>query len=574
MNLLRIIDSINLFLLKLAMAPAAFYRKMGVNTSQLFAILKTKLIIDNRRPFSLKSMGRRAKRTNSNATVATLFLSFLYGLMFLYANAFDGLELQMTVIFSLFIFMLASILINDFTNVLIDARDNYIILPKPVNDRTIVVSKVLHIFLHIVKIIVPMMIPALIVVAISYTITIVLAFIVMVLFATLFTVFLINLIYVVILNLVSATRFKAILSFIQIFFIVVLYGGFQLLPRMIKPNTSIHLSQSKTIVLLPSYWFAAGIKTLGTFSATPDEVLCTCLAILIPILSLYVMIKFLAPVFNRKLSSINESSNKVTSKTDISKKHTTRKSYSGLLAKFFTRNSLEKMGFLFSWKMGSRSKDFYMKVYPSFGYILVLVVVIFYRDNHIKMTDLEHITIASKVLRFWLLGVVYFTGLVLFTVLAQMPFSEKSKAAWLFYTTPIQEPGKILAGAFKSVIVKFYLPFVVIFGIGAIWFFGWVSLPNLLLGISNVVLVAAITFYWQEASFPFSDIQESGGNGSNFMRSFFKTLLLGVLALLQYLIFTFTAVVFIFLALSIIANWMLLDSIKKTSWDKILINFD
>ncbi len=570
MNFLNIVDSINMFLLKLVMAPAAFYRKMGVNTSQLFAILKTKLIIDNRRPFSLKSMGRRAKQTNSNTTLTTLLLSLVYGFLFLYAAAFDGLELQMIVVFSLFIFMLASILINDFTDILVDARDNYIILPKPVNDRTIVVSKVLHIFLHIVKIVIPMMLPALIMVAVNYNIAILLAFVLMVLFATMFTIFLINLLYVIILNLVSPTRFKSILSFIQIVFIVVLYGGFQLLPRMMKTPASIHFSQDSSILLLPSYWFAAGTKGLGTFSGVTTEILGACLAFIFPVLALYVMIRFLAPVFNRKLSSITEASSNIIPKTKASQKHAGIKSYSTLMAKIFTRNGLEKMGFLFSWKIGNRSKDFYMKVYPSFGYILVMIFIVFYKDNNIKITDIQHVTIDSKVLKLWLLGIVYFTGLVLFTVLAQLPFSEKYKAAWLFHTTPVIDPGKILAGAFKSIIVKFYLPFILIFGMTAICLFGWVSLPNLLLGVSNVVLIAAMVYYSANSSFPFSELQDSGAGGSKFMKNFFKTILMGILAVVQYFIFSFTTVVFIFLALSIIANWLLLDSIKKISWNKIL----
>ena len=64
--------------------------------------------------------------------------------------------------------MLSATLISDFTSVLIDIRDNAIILPKPVNDSTVIVARLLHIFIHICKIVVPMSLPGLVMMIVEY----------------------------------------------------------------------------------------------------------------------------------------------------------------------------------------------------------------------------------------------------------------------------------------------------------------------------------------------------------------------------------------------------------------------
>src|SRR5437588_9007533 len=56
-----------------------------------------------------------------------------------------------TFYFSIFMVLMALTLISDFTTVLIDTRDQYILLPRPVNDRTITVSRILHISIYILR---------------------------------------------------------------------------------------------------------------------------------------------------------------------------------------------------------------------------------------------------------------------------------------------------------------------------------------------------------------------------------------------------------------------------------------
>src|SRR3954451_13557738 len=160
---------VNNILLKIVLLPRVLYERLGINTLQLETIVSTKLLMDDRRPntFQQASQKRKQKET-TRATVGTMLLSVVLGATFLFAFAIgDNLITQLTFFFAMFIFMLAATLISDFTSVLIDVRDNYIILPKPVNDRTVVVARLLHIFIHICKIVLPMVLPGVITIFIT-----------------------------------------------------------------------------------------------------------------------------------------------------------------------------------------------------------------------------------------------------------------------------------------------------------------------------------------------------------------------------------------------------------------------
>ena len=560
---------INNFLLRLAMLPKFLYRKMDVNISQLYAILNTKLLIDNRRPFSFKSMGRQQQKETNNSSVTTTLFSLFMGLFFCTIFSKEGLELQMTLYFLMMICMLSALLITDFTSVLIDVRDNYIILPKPVNDQTVVLARVLHIMLHVLKIVIPMALPGIVTVAVIYGIGTMLVFTVMVLFCTFFSLFLINLIYILILKIVPAERFKTVISFIQIILAIVVYGGFQIVPRFLA-KANFDLASLKYIDLVPPYWFAAAIKTITTFSATHIELIATFLAFIFPLVALYVMIKFLAPAFNRKISLINtvaDSAPQVAKTANLQMQ--IKKSYSEKMADLIVKDKTEKAGFLFSWKVGSRSRDFYMKVYPSFGYVIVMFFILIFTNKKIDMSGFSRLTYTDAAVKYGTLALIYFMGYILFAVISQIAFSDKYKAAWLFYTTPVQSPGKILSGMIKSVVMKFYFPIILILMIIAIGLFGWRLLPNMFLGFSNVVLIISIMFYSGSCDFPFSLSQNMNTNSGNFIKNLFRMLLMGIAGVVHYFIFSFPVVVIICMLLSFAANWLLMDSIKKLSWEKI-----
>ena len=198
------------FFLRLFLLAGPLLQKMNVNMDHLKAILVAKLTMDNRRPAAFQQMRRsREKKELNQATLKTMFVSLVMGLMFLFSFALgNDITTQLTVFFSMFIFMLAATLITDFTSVLIDTRDNLIILPKPVNDATFVTARLLHIAIHINKLLLPLALPSLVAVIIIKGFGTIVPFILMILFATLLSIFLINAVYILILKITTPAKFQ------------------------------------------------------------------------------------------------------------------------------------------------------------------------------------------------------------------------------------------------------------------------------------------------------------------------------------------------------------------------------
>ena len=419
--------------LKLFLYPGPLLRKLEVDIDQLKAILVAKLTMDNRRPAAFQQMRQsKEKKEINSATLKTMFVSLIMGLFFLMGFAIgDDMTTKLTIFFSMFIFMLAATLITDFTSVLIDTRDNLIILPKPVSDTTFVTARLMHIAIHINKLLLPLALPALVALIVLYGPAPIVPFILMTFFATLLSIFLVNAVYLVILKLVKPSKFQTVISYFQIVFAVFIYGGYQLVPRMMERAGIEHLKMSEIhhIAFLPPYWFADASNSLSTLTFSQGNMINLFLALGLPILSIYVVVKYFAPAFNRNLSMISSTSEETKVKLVSTQGSASYKmNWLEHLAAKITSDRTEYMGFLFTWKMMGRSRDFKMKVYPAFGYMVVFFVLMIFQSKNLTLNDFSEMTSRGKTL---FISIVYFSSFILISALGQLRYSEKYKAAWL-----------------------------------------------------------------------------------------------------------------------------------------------
>lgn len=558
---------INKSFLKFALLPAGLYQRMGINTIHLKAILTAKLTMDDRRPNTLQqAQYRKSEKPVSAATVGTILISAFIGLVFLVSFAIGkNAVTHLTFYFSFFFFMLAASLISDFTSVLIDVRDNYIILPKPVSDQTIVTARILHIFIHICKLVVPMCLPGAVYIILNYGALGGFYFLLIVLLLTLFVIFFINTLYILILRITTPARFQSIISYIQIFFAIAIYASYQILPRMADGLGifSFDATAHPALFGLPMYWFASGWNTLYTLRAGGMEWLALFLCFAVPVVSLYVVVKYLAPSFNNKLALINNVA--AESATGSLKGSRTTTPYVAALSRLVTRSGPERMGFLFTWKMTARSREFKIKVYPSIGYLAVIVVMFFLRSGtRLNLSELD-----SQTAKTVIIASLYFTSIVLITAVNHITQSEKWKASWIYFIAPLQKPGYIISGALKAAVLKFYLPLVVVLTAGALYFIGLPVLPDIVLGLFNQVLITVIVVYGNSRVFPFSLQQNNNAKAGAFLKNLLLVFLSGSIGFGHYLVYKITSVVVIFIVLSALATWLLLTGIRDTSWQKI-----
>ncbi|MEJ7769834.1 MAG: hypothetical protein WKF89_18590 [Chitinophagaceae bacterium] len=561
---------INKFFLRVVLFPAPLYRKIGVNTHHLFLILTIKLMMDDRRPNTFQQARIRKPESVTLATLGTMLFSVILGLVFLTSFFLDSLIAQLTVYFSLFITMLALTLIADFTSVLIDVRDNVIILSKPVSDKTFVLSRLLHILIHVTKITLPMALPALVYMTVKMGGWAAVVLFFLILSATVLTIFLINIIYLVILKFTSPDRFRNIISYIQIGMTILIYACFQLVPRLASKLAieDYPFFARPWIWIVPSYWYARSFEFFYFLRLQTSLVFSALITIVAPFFALWMVVKFFAPSFNQKLSLISAGSQESVSTETPGNSWWSK--FVHHLASLFTKRGEERMGFILTWILTSRERDFKMKVYPSIGYLLVLAVVLFFNSE----IDLTEIKGRAADARTPLISLLYSASLLLVLALSQLQYSEKFKAAWFYFTAPISRPGLILTGSLKASICKFLVPPILLIAIPALFFVGIAQLPNIMLAFSNMILGCIILSLITLRNLPFSAPQNTSQRAGALIRNFMSTLVIIFIALIHFLIYNFTWVVIISCILSLLANWLLLDHLKNRSWNEVLARYD
>ncbi len=565
----------NKFFLWLVLLPSGFYRKMGIHLPHLRAVLNTKLIMDDRRP---SGMQRPRKNKNNKpvrgATIGTMFVSAIMGCVFLFAFSVGKDYLtQLTLYFCFYIFTLTSVLISDFTSVLIDVRDNLIILPKPINDKTFVLARLLHIVIHVSKLVAPMALPGVIAIGIWEGLRGIIPFIFVVASATLFTIFLINAIYIFILKITTPEKFKNIINYFQIFFGIFFYASYQILPRLISKNALLgySISSVKYIWIAVPYWLAAAWQYLHDLQWNSPLFVYFLLVILLPVASIWVVIKYFAPSFNQKLSMISgsEAGNAPVKKKNGKTILTTTSSYVTKMAEWLTGKGTERMAFLQAWKITSRSRDFKMKVYPSIGYMIVYIVIMFMGNTKLSLADIQNQSSGKG--RFFFLGIVYFSSFVLMIAIQRIMYTDKYKAAWIYYITPIQKPGLLLSGAVKATIAKFYLPLLFCISTAAIILIGPSIIPNLLLACLTQLLIITLIAYVQVRALPFSVQDDTKVKGGNFLKGLFSLSIPLLFGTIQFMIYNMLPVIIILLVLAGIASWLMMDALKNKGWEKLQV---
>jgi ABC-2 type transport system permease protein len=546
-------NPVNRFFVNILLYPSAFYARFGLDKSLLRAILSIKLLMDERRPNNWTT-GRGGHTEQSSSPFWMALTSLFFGLLYLY-NFYLGPDYvtHLCLYFGFYILMLSMMLISDFTALLLDVRDNNIILPKPIDDRTLVAARLLHILVHILKLVIPMLLPCTIYLGIAKGWHCVPLFVLLCLLATFFSIFLINALYILLLRAIRPARFKNLISTMQIVIAISAYAGIQWVLRSNSESGIQSFADRAAFLVYPPYWFACAFSLILEANVTTIHLISTFLAFILPFIGIYVVIKYLAPHFNERLAMISgsESTLLAVEATQIGSKITFSEKLSGYLC----RKGAEQVGFRFAMTMMFRSREFKLKVYPSIGYVLVILIMPFLTGS-IKLDSED--TLSFNTLIF----LAYALGMILYPAIAAIMLSEKYRAAWMFWIVPLEKPGELAMGAIKAVLAKFLLlPSLLLLSTG-IGVFGPSILPDLLLAISNQVLILLLVSHIQINALPFSKPVAKSDGGQTLATMIFL-FLGGILAVLHYILFHNPWLVTAFTVLPCAAIWALMEGIRS-----------
>jgi hypothetical protein len=542
--------------------------KTGVDTYQLYEIVKLKLMMDDRRPRAVFAARRNSQNSGKvqNPWAISLFTVllgvFLGCILFLSSAPY----IAQTLYFTMFMVLMGLTLISDFTTVLIDPRDQFILLPRPVNDRTIVVSRILHIGIYVLRLALLQSAPALVFIGFIDGIMAVPLFFVQVLEATFLSIFFVNVIYLVLMKLVSPERFKDIIAYFQVAFSILIFGSYYLLPRLIRVSMLDHINllHHPWAYALPPVWVAALNELLlhGDRSGLITGILAI-IGFVTPLLGLWFIAKVLAPGFNRQLSVISTSEG--SSDSVANTKKAGKFSFAHKLGKVVAPGPVENAGFMITWKLSARMREFKMKTYVAFAYVPIYFVYFALNGKGEDLSErFDHLRAGHSYI-----FLIYMCSFILSTMLMNISMSSKYKSSWVYYTLPIDKPGQILSGMYKAIVVLYFIPYCLVIGgaIVAIW--GPDAINDIIVAFLVSLTYGILMALFMVKGLPFSKPVIVKQGGGRMITSLVILAFIGGIGFGHYMLMRWEIMIWILIIPLLALNWVMFHYYKKQGWDSI-----
>lgn len=554
------------FFLFLVMLPSSVWRGMGADTDQLRAILNTRLMLDDRKPLTL-NRSQKQKKDRKFGTLLSVFISFVMGVFYAFPiPVIPDRILSLTIYFAMLLAIITFLLITDFSSVLFDSRDKYILFPRPVNDRTIVLARLLHVFIYLFRIVLPMALPGWILLGFFDGWKSALLFPLPLLLLVFITLFVVNAVYLLVLRLAKPEKFKDIINYFQVVTSVIFFASVYLLPRVFDRAhpQDFDILKSPWLQYTPPYWLAVCWSWIGAPVALAGTAMYSVLAIIVPLICLYILVKYLSPQFARRIAGIDAVDGGGSPQTPTVVRRSSGRFYQRL-AHIFNRTNDARAGFMIGWLQTSRSRSFRMRVYPSFAFIPIYFVYLLTQNDNSFSESFNHM--ASTRMHLLLM---YMSSFVMITALSYITMSDQYKAAWVYYAAPLQVPGRVMIGAFKAVMVKFFLPFFILIGAFVVYTWGVHAIWDVLLAFVNVVLFVSIVARISYRHLPFSVMEQMKQGGSRILKSILGMLIPAMFGFGHYMAYNLLWLKLIFLGLSACLLWLVWESYAGTTWANML----
>lgn len=342
-----------LFSLKVLDLFKPLFNGLKVNYEKLRAILKAKLIMENRRTsafsnsFSSQESNSKISQffQNSNFFKRGYILFLIYGLILAgLCASIDDIKIRYTVLFAVGMFLFFAGIIVDFTEVLIDTRDRDILLYKPVGEKEINLARLISLIIYVVKLALIMFGPALLLTLVKrpqevpiLLVEVVMLSVSLVMFEYIF--------YYVLFRIFKNLNIKSIITTVQVLIFVVLMIGFQVFGHIVDKEMAIKIFSSEAFkYLFIPMWFTGPFELLyGNFET---------INIIYTVLLIVFFIGFIA--INTAISKDFEEILSKKDKVIINKKSSFLQR---LTNKFFAKNDMERAGVnMVFWMKGSDEK--------------------------------------------------------------------------------------------------------------------------------------------------------------------------------------------------------------------------
>ncbi|RCX16682.1 hypothetical protein DFP94_11129 [Fontibacillus phaseoli] len=521
------------------------FGKIGVDYPVMRRILQVKLTMDGRRVPTIIGKSRKKDGedggTEKNQFFGSLWLYLIFGAFSsMFVALGDNFIFQMSLVFGIFMFMIMTSLISDFSSVLLDIRDRNILSTKPVNRRTIAMAKMLHICFYMFFLTGAIAIVPLGVGLVRHGVGFFLLFAVELVLMDLLIVVITALIYLGVLKFFDGEKLKDFINYVQIGLTIAIALGYQLLIRLFD---FVDMQQAAFQpkwwqFALPPLWFGAPFETMLHRDGNPLFLLLSLLALAVPVLAFLLYLK-LMPSLEKNLQKLSDPGSR--------KKESAGKGLKAI-SRLLCSSPQEQVFFRFAWTMMGNEREFKLKVYPSIGFSLIFpFIFLFTNGTEGGISGLP----GSKLYLF-----IYFCALLVPSVLLMLKYSGSYKAAWIYRVLPIGDRVPVYRGTLIAAVVRLILPlyaaeaviFAILFGAGVV--------PDLIVAGLAILVYTVICFAYLSKALPFSERFETAQQSEG-LRMIPLMLLLSAFALVHYVATMISFGTYVYAALLLAANWIL-----------------
>lgn len=204
----------------------------------------------------------RSKNTGNRSFYALLFFYFLTGLVFVPITVSNpNLFMPITLLITYTMFMIGSLILVEYHNIILAPEDYVILAHKPISSRTFYFVKLSCLIFYVMLFSCILSVPSFVALIFSGEVELFLIFMAFVglIFANATVSLAIVLMYTFILSKVSFNRMQNILAFFQIGLAFLVYSSFFILPKIMEISTVFNLTlmDMPFLVLLPATWFSS-----------------------------------------------------------------------------------------------------------------------------------------------------------------------------------------------------------------------------------------------------------------------------------------------------------------------------
>jgi len=532
------------------------YKKLGVNYDTMRMILQIKLIMDSRRVSVVMSNNNKGEDDCKNNYIQSLminmFMSIFTGLIIMYNVAS---MVAANIIIGISLFMMVSIMISDFSSVLLDVREKNILLPKPIDNKTFNAAKTTHICIYLMGLSLSLTLIPLIMGTVKYGALFFVIFLVENILSVLIVISLTSLIYTLVLRFFDGEKLKDIINYFQIILAFVLIFGYQLAGRVFSGvNMKGQYVPKFWHALLPSMWFASTFGILIDANKETFLIFLSSLAIIVPITLMVIYIKKLVPYFEKNLQKLNDNGGAIRKVSGKRK---------DLIVSLVCNDNIEKSMFKFTQNMISTERDLKLKIYPSLAtalFIPILFMLIDRNDGNSFMDNIQT-SYGGKVHL-----LMYISIILLCFCTAYINNSDSYKGAYIYKVLPIESPGIILKGAIKGALFKLVIPLYILESVLFLILKGPAIILDLIVMFLVLLIISVIYFKISNDRMPFSVKFTTADSSKLLVPTIICILLLAVFALIHIAIRNNITLLGIYAVVLLIVNVILWKTSFKVSW--------